>query len=67
MTEVSKQLCEKMSKIYLLITQHRNTFLKAAQYVDPKYHAELEGLIKDFELEFVEFEPGTGTRFINPQ
>lgn len=34
--------------------QHRETFLKAAQFVDPKYHAELEGLIEDFELEFVD-------------
>ena len=38
--------------------QHRKTFLKAAQYVDPKYHAALEGLIDDFELEFVGFEKG---------
>jgi hypothetical protein len=33
--------------------QHRETFLKAAQFVDPKYHAELEGLINDFDLELI--------------
>lgn len=39
------------------LSRHSEAFLKAAQFVDPKYHAELEGLIDDFELEFVGFEP----------
>ena len=38
------------------VKEHCEAFLKAAQFVDPKYHAELEGLIEDFELEFVGFE-----------
>ena len=40
------------------VKEHCEAFLKAAQFVDPKYRAELEGLINDFELEFVGFEPG---------
>ena len=40
------------------LSRHSEAFLKAAQFVDPKYHAELEGLIDDFELEFVGFEKG---------
>ena len=39
------------------LSRHSEAFLKVAQFVDPKYHAELEGLIDDFELEFVGFEP----------
>ena len=33
------------------VKEHCEAFLKAAQYVDPKYHAELEGLIEDFGLD----------------
>ena len=44
------------------VKEHCEAFLKAAQFVDPKYHAELEGLIEDFELEFVGFEPGVAQK-----
>ena len=32
--------------------RHCVDFLKAARFIDPEHHAELEALIEDFDLEF---------------
>jgi len=34
------------------VKKHCVDFLKAARYISPEYHAELEALIEDFDLEF---------------
>ena len=38
------------------VKKHCVDFLKAARYIDPEYHDELEALIQDLELEFWEAE-----------